>query len=121
MEEMVQEMIRLRVASDEGMTIATIVESDIVDAAVVRQLGEELCRLADEAGSTIIILDCRKVRYISSAALNKLIVFRKRVVGAGGQLVLCRLRPAISEVFRVTRLNQMFNIERDHLAARKCV
>ena len=90
----------------------------LVEPAVVRELGEELSSLVDDLGCRRIILDCSRVQYIASAALNKLIIFQKKVVSLQGRLVLCGLAPAVAEVFAVTRLNQKFPIEKNLAAAK---
>ena len=117
----VRKMRRVKAATEEGITTVTIVDSTLIDSEVVRDLGEELYSLVDELGHRKIILDCSNVAYISSAALNKLIILEKKVAGADGQLVLCGLTPAVSDVFAVTRLNQRFNIQRDRGTATKCM
>jgi anti-sigma B factor antagonist len=110
---------RIRVAREDDVATAIILEDSLVDAAVVRELGDQLFDLVDKLGYTKIILDFCRVAYISSAALNKLIVLHKKISAAHGRLVLCDLRPTVRDVFRVTRLNQKFDIERDQMAARK--
>jgi anti-sigma B factor antagonist len=58
----------------------------------------------------------------SSAALNKLISLNSKVKGAAGRLKLCTLRSEILEVFKLTRLDRVFDIrktEEDALAAFK--
>jgi anti-sigma B factor antagonist len=108
---------RISVAAGESTTAVRLLDNVLVAADIVRELGDELCRLAEQAGHRKIILDCSEVDYISSAALNKLIIFLKKVTASGGRLTLCGLTPTVSEVFAVTRLNQKFNIESDQRAA----
>ena len=57
------------------------------------------------------VLDLADVQYISSAALSKLLVLRKRVLGVKGRLILRSVHSDLWEVFRVTRLDTFFEIE----------
>ena len=57
-----------------------------------------------------ILLNFDGVEFLSSAALNKLILVDKKVKQVGGQLRLCSLRAEILEVFNLTRLNRVFDI-----------
>ena len=68
-------------------------------------------------GRRRIILDFRNVDYLSSAALGKFITLNKKVAGAGGKLVLCNIDPNIYEVFEITKLNKLFNIQREEQQA----
>jgi anti-sigma B factor antagonist len=57
-------------------------------------------------------LDLGDVQYLLSAALGKLIKLNKKVVGRGGKLRIENLRSDILDVFRITRLDKVFDIER---------
>src|SRR5216684_3004956 len=50
---------------------------------------------------------------MSSAALGKLITMDKKVKAAGGKLRLCSIRSDIKEVFKITRLDKLFQIADD--------
>jgi anti-sigma B factor antagonist len=112
---------RIRVATDGGVTIVTFLDDALVEPGLVRELGDELCSLVDDLGCTRVILDCSNVGYMASAALNKLIIFQKKVDSAHGRLVLCRLAPPVAEVLTVTRLNQKFRIENSLESAKQSV
>jgi anti-sigma B factor antagonist len=58
-----------------------------------------------------IIFDFAGVRYCDSAALGAMIHLKRRIHGRGSGLVLRNLRPDMREVFLITRLDQVFEIE----------
>ena len=58
------------------------------------------------------VLDLGDIQYLLSAALGKLIKLNKKVVGGGGKLRIENLRSDILDVFRITRLDKVFDIER---------
>jgi anti-anti-sigma factor len=107
---------RLVVEEDiNGVTIVNFVDKKILDEANIQQLGEELFGLVD--GPRKILLNFSNVEYLSSAALGKLITANKSVQAAGGKLRLCSIHPQIYEVFKITKLNKLFDIHKDEQAA----
>jgi anti-sigma B factor antagonist len=76
------------------------------------EIQEELNKLVDGegAGALKMLLSFANVEHMSSAALGMLITLNKRVKEKGGQLKLSDIKPQIFEVFKITRLNQMFSI-----------
>jgi anti-sigma B factor antagonist len=56
------------------------------------------------------LLNFTGVEFLSSAALNKLIILDKKVKSKEGKLVLSDLRQEIREVFAITRLDKLFTI-----------
>jgi len=71
----------------------------------------------DEMGRRKILLNFGNVEYLSSAALAKLITLNKKLQQVGGRLSLCNIDPQIYEVFEITKLNKLFNIQTDEQAA----
>ena len=79
-------------------------------AVLAQELGDELFGLVEMDNRKSLLLNFSRVEFLSSAALNKLILLDRSVKKHGGRLKLCSLRPEIQEVFVITRLNQMFDI-----------
>ena len=95
---------------------------EVVDGVtVVRLAGPKLVidasgplyGLVDEGGHRKLLLDFAEVRFLSSAALGVLITLKRKVDAAGGQLKLCRLAPDLLELFRLTRMQELFAIHGD--------
>jgi anti-anti-sigma factor len=59
-----------------------------------------------------LVLDFSDVQYLSSADLGKLINLKKKVGAVRGKVRLRGIHPDLLEVFRITRLDQVFEIER---------
>jgi anti-sigma B factor antagonist len=51
------------------------------------------------------------VVYFDSAALGKLINLKKQLGGAGRRLTLRHVHPDLVELFRITRLDRVFDLE----------
>lgn len=92
--------------------LATVRFNDkkIVDSGNIEEMGQELTSLIETDKMKHVLLNFDGVEFLSSAALNKLILVDKKVKQVGGQLRLCNLRAEIMEVFTLTRLNRVFDI-----------
>jgi anti-sigma B factor antagonist len=111
---------RVEVAPVGEVTVVRFLDRKILDAAKIQELGEELFSVVGYEDRHKLLLNFANVEFLSSAALNKLIILEKKVKADGGRLVLSDLRPEIHEVFVITRLTQLFEIkehEADGLAA----
>ena len=101
---------RVEVASVGEVTVVRFLDRKILDAAKIQELGDELFSLVSEEQPKLL-LNFSNVEFLSSAALNKLIILEKKLKAANGRLILTDLRPEIHEVFVITRLTQLFEIK----------
>jgi anti-anti-sigma factor len=102
---------RLRVSSEEGVTVVELTNRKILDEMNIAQLGEQLNALATRDEKPRLVLDFSEVSHMSSSALGMLITLHKRVRENDGHLRLAGIQPAIYEVFVITRLNEIFDID----------
>ncbi len=100
----------IEISTVGDVTIARFIDDKILDEAAIQEIGNQLFRLLDEDGRKRVILDFAAVKFLSSAALGKLITMDKKVKAAKGKLRLCNIRPEILEVFTITRLDKIFDI-----------
>jgi anti-anti-sigma factor len=72
-------------------------------------------RIADlvrnRAENRPLVIDMSEVEYLSSAVIARLIELRKDVDSRGGRLRIRNLHSDLAEVFRITRLDQVFGLE----------
>jgi anti-sigma B factor antagonist len=108
---------RLEVSEVGTVTVVRFVDRKILDAANIQELGDELFGLVEQDNRKNLLLNFSNVEFMSSAALNKLIVLNKKVQGVGGKMRLSNLRPEIYDVFVITRLNTVFDIKSDEADA----
>jgi anti-sigma B factor antagonist len=92
------------------VTVVRVRDSKLSGPTLMQELAHELTALIEQDQRTTIVLNLSRVDFISSAALNRLINFQKRVVDAGGKLKMCCLTPQVESVFVATRLIQVFDI-----------
>lgn len=79
---------------------------DLVNAAPFEKRLVELIR----SGSQRLMIDFRHVQYISSPGFRALLIARKLVDQAGGNLVLCGMSPEIKRVFAIGKFVDLFII-----------
>lgn len=103
-------MSMVEITKRNGVTFVRIVKDKILKKEDVSQLGDELSSIP-EGDMEKIVLSFSGVEYISSAVLNKFILFDRCVKRSGGRLRLCEMQPGIFEVFIITRINSMFAID----------
>jgi anti-anti-sigma factor len=107
-------------SGEKRVTVVEILDGRLWGPTLLQELVQELAVLLEREPHKDVLLDLARVDYISSAALNRLLNFRKRVQDAGGRFKLCNLRPSVEEVFVTTRFNQILDIhpnKADALAA----
>jgi anti-sigma B factor antagonist len=101
----------------DGVTVVNFLESKIVTEEDVQDVGDQLYGLVENEGHKNILLNFGNVQYLSSAALGKLINLKKKVAAVKGRLKFCCIHPDLLEVFRITRLDQVFEIHGDERSA----
>ena len=108
---------RLECTQLDGVTVVNFVDSKILDFNIIEQIATELNELIDEQKTSKLLLNLSNVEFLSSAALNKLIVLDKKMKKLGGKVALAELQPQVYEVFAITQLTQLFPIEDREVAA----
>ena len=104
---------RISVQYVEDATIVTFVDEKILEEMDIQALQTSVMSVVDEAERINLILDFCNVQFLSSAVLGLLMRISKKVYEHGGQLKLCNISPRIYEIFKITRLNQIFDIHED--------
>ncbi len=107
---MADEQFHVRVSESNGVKVVRFTERKILEELSISQIGEELSKLVDEAPAVKVLLSFEHVEHLSSAALGMLITLNKQVSEEGGKLKLSDITPQIYEVFKITRLNKLFDI-----------
>lgn len=92
---------------DLGDSQVVKLSGNLLDVATVATLFESLKARRGQR----IVLDFTDAQYVASQVLGKLINLKKRVLQEGGKLRLRNLHPDLKEVFRICRLDQVFDIE----------
>jgi len=100
------------------VTVLRLAATDFVQEQEARALGSQLGDwLTKEGLGARVVLSLAKVTYLNSSALGSLLVFEVKLKRRGGELKLCGLSPQVAEVFRITKLDRLFEVYRTEAEA----
>ncbi len=107
----------LTVIESGGVTTIEFADRKILEELSIAEITEELVRLIHETPEIKMLLSFSNVEHLSSAALSMLIKLNNKVKETKGTLRLSDITPQIYEVFKITRLNKLFDIHETRKAA----
>ena len=81
-----------------------------LDTVAAQQIEETVTPLLEHADRTIV-LDCEKMPFISSSGLRIFLKIRKEVAAKGGTMQLKNVCPDVMQVFKMTKLDGIFEIQ----------
>lgn len=84
------------------------VNAERIDAAMAIQFKEDM-RVETENGPARVILDLSMVKFIDSSGLGAIVAAMKQL-GRERKLDLAGLTPMVEKVFRLTRMDTVFNL-----------
>lgn len=103
----------------EGVLTIRILDERLVDPAQLDRLFTEIQKLLDKSNEDRVVVDFSAVGFMASSALGKLVQLNKKAKEYNVKLKISGLRPEIYEVFKITKLHKVFDIEKDEATARK--
>ena len=101
----------------DGDILAIVLSGDLDSVSAPefdRQIQEHLA-----AGHSKVIIDCRKLGYISSLGIASLVSLQTKLRRRGGEVKLAAIFGRAMEIMRLVRLDKMFDIYGDLEFARK--
>lgn len=93
---------------NEGNTVTAVFDGRL-DTVAAQQIAETIDPLLQHADRNII-LDCEKMPFISSSGLRIFLKIRKEVAAKGGKMCLKNVCPDVMQVFKMTKLDDIFEI-----------
>ncbi|MSR55734.1 MAG: anti-sigma factor antagonist [Gemmataceae bacterium] len=81
-------------------------------------VGEQARKLTDtfdrhtDGPVTHVLIDLENVEYVGSEDIGAIVGLHNKVRGAGGQLILVNVRPKVSEVISITRLDSLLQVHK---------
>ena len=111
-------MTSLKTKEIDGVLIVGFSGGKLLDEQVIQQVGKDLLATvsAAEEGKKIL-LTFHNVSFMSSAMLGRLVMFLKSCKQADVELKVCSISPDILEVFKITKLNKLFDIQKNEQKA----
>jgi anti-sigma B factor antagonist len=105
--------------SKDGILTIYFLSPRILDEVQLEQLAKDVLTQLDKSTEERVILDFQKVQFMSSSMLGKLVMINKKCKEFKVKLKLSAIDPEIFKVFKITKLDKLFDIEPDETAARK--
>ena len=99
--------MEITIAEEGNQVIATF--DGRLDTVAAQQISETIEPLMQNADKTLV-LDCEKMPFISSSGLRIFIKLRKETVAKGGKMVLRKVNNDVMQVFKMTKLDDIFEI-----------
>lgn len=107
---MEQPSSHVKIKRTGSVSIVQFADRKILEELSIQQIGDELRALAAAEPKLKLLLDFGNVDHLASAALGMLITLHKRVQEQEGALKLANINRQIFQVFKITRLNRVFDI-----------
>jgi anti-sigma B factor antagonist len=90
-----------------------ILKDRLLDAREIDAIGQALLHLTDMHPRLSLVLEMDKVSHMSSAMLGKLVALHKAVRRGKGRLAICNLHKSLMPLFKVTKLDKIFDMQPD--------
>jgi anti-sigma B factor antagonist len=99
--------------TNEGVLVVSFTDAKILDEAKIAQIGKELMELVAMADQGKMVVDFSGISFMSSAMIGKLVLLHKRCKSAEIKMKVCQISDNVMEVFKITRLHKVFDIQKD--------
>jgi anti-sigma B factor antagonist len=99
------------------VVVARITRPQLSEEENIDVFGKDLNDLVEQFGCRRMIVSLEDVRYITSAALGKLITLNRRLHRKDGRLVICGAPAPVQEILAASRLHEYFTLADDVAAA----
>ena len=101
---------KISVDYTQEATVITLADEKILQAADIISLEESIVPVIEGKEAVKLVIDFTNVQFLSSSVLGLLIRISKKIYEQNGQLRLCNINPKIFGIFKITRLDKVFDI-----------
>ena len=102
----------------DGILTVVFDDARILDETKIETVGNDLIEMLNKSTEERVILNFRNVKFMSSAMLGKLVQVHKKAAEFKVKMKFAAIDPEIRQVFKITRLDKLFEIEADEASAR---
>lgn len=103
----------------DGILVIVVRDPRLIEDSVLEALERDVLELVDKSSEERVIIDFSRVEFMSSSMLGKLVKINKKCKEYKAKLKLAGLTDEIKQVFKITKLDKVFSIEKDLASARK--
>jgi anti-anti-sigma factor len=101
----------------DGVLVAEFWDCFRLDFAPVQELRTRFESHLKAGGRPEVVVDLSGVGFAGSAALGNFVSLQRAARQNGGRIVFCDVDPTVSEVFRASKLDSLFEFAADRAAA----
>ena len=106
-------MSAITIQNNGEILVLGFTDTKILDSQRIELVGKELQEAVPQAIHKKILLNFRGVSFMSSAMITKLVMLNKTCKAKGITLKFCEVSANVMEVFKITKLNKLFDIQGD--------
>ena len=108
---------KIEVNHEGAVTVVELLDEEILEEGTINIIADSLLAVVADNPRIKLLLNFTRVRLLSSSALGTLIRLNKQVEESNGVLKICHLRKSLLEIFKITKLNRLFDIYEDKATA----
>ncbi|HYT90212.1 MAG TPA: STAS domain-containing protein [Gemmataceae bacterium] len=97
-------LTRVLARKKDGVLVLTVIDDKLQGDELVEAVRDELLDAVTREDADRVVLDLGQVEMVTSAGIRPLLALRTCVKERAGRLVLCGLRPMVTETLQTTRL-----------------
>src|SRR3954467_4461775 len=107
----------VQIHNEDGLLIAEFWDCWRLDPAPVQELRSRYEAHIRSKGRPEVVIDLSGVGFAGSAALGNFVALHRLARQNGGRLIFCNVEPTVSEVFRASKLEPLFEFVADRASA----
>ena len=112
-------MNSLRIQEKEDTQIVFFTDAKILEDSRIQQIGADLLEVATRATEGRLLLNFFGVTFMSSAMIGKLVSLHNKCKKDEIALKFCNISGNLTEVFKIMKLNKVFDIQKTEEKALK--
>ena len=107
----------LVLTNEQGITVVGFASPTILNSYNITEISDQLFDLIDKQGHKLLVMDFSTIIILCSQTLGVLLKMRKKLDEVEGKMVICGIDPGLYRVFKITRLEDLFEFYEDKVAA----
>jgi len=107
----------LIITSQEGVTVVGFSEPTLLNAYKITEVAQQLYKLVEQEGHRLVVLDLSTIRMLSSQSLGVFLNLRHKLGQVKGKMALSGIDPSLSRVFKITKLEEVFEFHKNTASA----
>ena len=107
----------LALTRQNDVTVVGFNEPNLLDAYHIEETAPQLYRLIDQDNHRLIVLDLAHISMISSQSLGVFLNMKQKLDQQDGKMAISGIDPGLSRVFKITKLQDVFEFFNDTNAA----